>query len=460
MTLRTKFAAACAVIAGVAIGVSMAVSYDAARSLLKVNTAQTFRALVDSVAERARETELRPVRFAAPADEHSVEYKVVRSRQVITQVLDSGGRVMVRDPERTRLPVTAADRHLAGRARPGDQAEQAFTSGRERYQMVTVALGGGRGAVQIAQLTTETERLLGHLAELMTLVGIVVFVLAGLAGWFIARRVTRRLERLIGTAEQVTASGKLDVPVPTTGQDEVGRLGSAFDSMLDQLGQARDDQHRLVQDAGHELKTPLTSVRTNVTVLRRFEELSAEDRARLVDDLDGQTRELTTLVDELIELATEQREEEPYEPLSLPGLALRIADRARGRTAREIVVDVEDAVIFGRVNAMERAITNLIDNAAKFDPSGGPIELVVRSDRVTVLDRGPGLAAADIPRIFDRFYRTPAARGMPGSGLGLAIVRKVAETHHGTVFAENRPGGGAAIGFILGPASSPSTWPP
>jgi len=447
MTLRTKFAIAFAVVAGVAIAAAMVLSYQAMAGLLKVNTEQTFRALVDAVGTEARRVDLSPRDFANPA---GVAAGVVDSRQVLAQVLDGTGRVEVRDEERPPIPVTGADHAVAASPTPGTQAEREFTVDGERFQLVTVALGGGRGAVQLAQRATETDRLLRDLRQAVLVVGLVVFVLAGVAGWITANGVTRRLARLTNTAERVAESGRIDTPVPWAGRDEVGRLSAALRTMLGQLLRAREDQRRLVQDAGHELKTPLTSIRTNTTVLRRLDELSPEARARLIDDLDIETRELVSLVNELLELANGQYTDEPSEQVDLTDLAHQVADRARRRSGREVIVHAAgDTVSHGRPAALTRALGNLVDNADKFAPGTEPIEIDVCTGRVTVMDRGPGIPPADATRVFDRFYRTSAARGLPGSGLGLAMVRSVAQAHGGEVFAEPRPGGGAAVGFTL-----------
>jgi two-component system sensor histidine kinase MprB len=316
--------------------------------------------------------------------------------------------------------------------------------------------------VQIGQAVREPERLLGHLAQLMTITGAAVVVVAGLVGWLVARRVTRRLQRLIRTAERVTESGRLDVRVGAGGRDEVGRLGATFDAMLDQLGRSREAQRRLVQDAGHELRTPLTSVRTNVAVLRRFAELDPRQRARVLADLDSETHELVVLVEELVELAAadacDQRAEEVPAPVDVGPLAERVAARARARTGREIIVRA-GGIVRVRAGALERALANLVDNAGKFAPGAEPIEIVADTGRVAVLDRGPGVDPDIGIRIFDRFVRAPAARGSPGSGLGLAIVARVAAAHGGTVFVEDRPGGGAIVGFTLGPAAASSPDP-
>jgi two-component system sensor histidine kinase MprB len=447
MTLRTKFAIAFAVVAGLAIAAAMVLSYQVMAGLLKVDTEQTFRALVDAVGTETRRVDLSPRDFADPA---GVAARVVESRQVLAQVLDGTGRVEVRDEQRPPIPVTAADRAVAAGPTPGTQAEREFTADGERFRLVTVALGGGRGAVQLAQRATETDRLLRDLRQAVLVVGLVVFVLAGVAGWITANGVTRRLARLTNTAEQVARSGRIDTPVPWAGRDEVGRLSAALRTMLGRLVRAREDQRRLVQDAGHELKTPLTSIRTNTTVLRRLDELSPEARARLIDDLDIETRELVSLVDELVELANGQYADEPSERIDLADLAHRVADRARRRSGREVIVHAAgDTVGHGRPAGLTRALGNLVDNADKFAPGTEPIEIDVRAGRVTVLDRGPGIPPADATRVFDRFYRTSTARGLPGSGLGLAMVRSIAQAHGGEVFAEPRPGGGAAVGFTL-----------
>jgi two-component system sensor histidine kinase MprB len=243
------------------------------------------------------------------------------------------------------------------------------------------------------------------------------------------------------------------VDVPRSGGDEIGRLGRAFDDMLGRLARSKDDQRRLVQDAGHELRTPLTSLRTNIAALRHLERLPEESRAALLDDLATETRELSVLVNELVELAADRRETEESVEVELDAMAERVAELTRRRTGREIVVDAAPVVMVGRPGALQRALTNLVENAAKFSPEPGAIRLRVTSERITVLDRGPGLAEDDIDRIFHRFYRATSARSLPGSGLGLAIVKEVAESHGGEVFARNRAGadGGAEIGFTLPP---------
>ncbi|GDY32739.1 two-component sensor histidine kinase [Gandjariella thermophila] len=451
MNLRTRFALAFAGVAAAAIAVVVALSYQTTANVLQVNADESFNDTVKDLVGEAQAGVLSPASFLLPGGDESVRYRLPRTPLVASQVLNPDGTVALREHPAGGLPVTAQDRALAASPAAGQLQGRLVVVEGDQYRLVTVALGGGRGAVQLAQRLTETRQLLADLGRRLIVAGLGVFVAAGLVGWVVAGRVTRRLVRLTDTAENVASTGRLDTPVPVRGRDEVGRLAAAFDSMLGQLARVKDDQRHLVQDAGHELRTPLTSLRTNVAVLRRFEELSPEARQRLLDDLGTETRELTHLVNELVELATEQHDQEAPQRVALAALAERVASRARRRTGREILVDADaDAVVHGRAAALERAMSNLVENAAKFDPGGtAPIELAVSADRVVVRDRGPGIAAEDAARLFDRFYRATAARSLPGSGLGLAIVREVALSHGGTVFAENRSGGGAAIGFTL-----------
>lgn len=370
--------------------------------------------------------------------------------QIVVQLVNAAG-VPVYAPS-GELPVTDADVALAGaEARRVERRSVATVDG-ERFRIVTASVGDGRGAVQVARSLAEQARVLDAQRRRTIVSTVAVTAIAALAGWFLARQLTRRIVRLTAAAEDVAATGRLDVPIETSGDDEAARLGVAFSGMLAALARSRDDQQRLVQDAGHELRTPLTSLRTNISVLRRFDDLPATTRQQVLDDLDSEARELTALVDELVQLATEQRADEAAVETALRPLVERVADRARRRSGREISVSTDDSRVLARPQALERAIGNLVENAVKFDEqSVGRIEIVVRDGTVEVSDRGPGIAEADLPHVFDRFYRAVGARGRPGSGLGLSIVRDVATSHGGSTFAVNRPGGGATVGISLPP---------
>jgi two-component system sensor histidine kinase MprB len=372
-------------------------------------------------------------------------------QQVLVQTLDSSGNVVLK-PDTGALPVNEIDRTIAASADPTAQAFHDVTIDGERFRMLTVSVsrrGGTGAAVQLARSLVETEHVLHRILRSTLFAVLIVALTAMLLGWLIALQVTRRLERLTDVAGQVASTGRLDIDVPVDGNDETGTLGRAFSGMLDALQRSRHEQHQLVQDAGHELRTPLTSLRTNVSVLRRrFDHLAPEARDQLLNDLDSETRELTDLVNELVELATDRRDDEAVQPVRLGDVAERAAQRARRRFARDVLVTADESLLDGRPNALERATQNLVDNACKFAPNG-PVEVTVAAGRLTVRDHGPGLREDDISQLFDRFFRSVDMRSKPGSGLGLSIVKSIVEQHNGSVFAENAPDGGAVLGFVV-----------
>ncbi|TDU04629.1 two-component system sensor histidine kinase MprB [Streptomyces sp. 846.5] len=450
--LRVRFALAFAGVAAMVAVLVGVLGYDSAATLIRHDRASDFSQSLDTLVTAVQQSPLYTTDFLPSNSGHDrLEDQLTQSGDIGIQVIDGKGKVIEKgapDP----LPVEAADIKLAKGSVAGKNRSAAQNIGGDRYTVVTVSLGGGRGAVQLSQLLSSTDDLLDLLLERVALVATAVVIAAGAAGWWLAGRITRRLVRLTGAAEQVASTGQLDVDVPRRGSDEIGRLGRAFDDMLGRLARSKDDQRRLVQDAGHELRTPLTSLRTNIAALPRLDLLPQESREALLDDLATETRELSVLVNELVELAADRREAEEPTEVELDVLADRVADLARRRTGREIVVDSVPAPGTGRPGALQRAMTNLVENAAKFTPDQSEIRLRVRPGQVSVLDGGPGIDETDLDRIFDRFYRATKARSLPGSGLGLSIVREVAESHGGKVFARNRSeaeGGGAEIGFTL-----------
>jgi len=326
------------------------------------------------------------------------------------------------------------------------------TFGGQPYRVVAMARPGGQ--IIVGRSLAETNRVLDSVRNRSILVGLVIIVLAAAAGVLIARRTTRPVTRLSAAADQIAASGDLDIAVPPGGRDEIGRLARAFASMLAALTRSRDQQQRLVQDAGHELRTPLTSLRANIDTLRRHPDLAAVPRGRVLVDLDSELRELSVLVEELVALAVDRRDDEPEQTVALDQLTARAVDRARRRSGRSIVVDAEPATVVARPQQLLRAVGNLLDNAVKFSPEGTPIEVTVRPGRLQVRDHGPGIGPEDLPRVFDRFHRAVEARSLPGSGLGLAIVRQIVEDSGGSAGAVNHPDGGAV--FTLELPSAPA----
>ena len=453
VSLGTTFAVSfAAVTAAVTVLVGI-LSYSAAARLVRVDQQSVFDEVVQDLRDEVRQHRMSPEDFSSSAPGHDL----VRPARTDVQVLGADGSVV--DPGSPGLPVTDADRVVARASSAGELTEHKDVDvGSDVYRVATVSLGGGRGAVQVAQEFSDTEDLLQALQQRTLILMAAVVVGAGLFGWWLARRITRRLVVLTGAAEDVARTRRLGVQVPVTGYDEVGRLGRAFDRMLGRLAQSEEDQRRLVQDAGHELRTPLTSLRTNISLLRRIDELPPETREELVADLGQEARELTDLVNELVELAAGQSDTEPPQRVDLADIAEDVAGVARRRTGREILVRASgDTSTDGRPGMLTRAVSNLVENAVKFDREGrGPVEIRVAGParagvvRVEVLDRGPGMGDEDLVRVFDRFYRAADARSLPGSGLGLSIVREVALAHGGAPFAVRRDGGGMVIGFTVG----------
>jgi two-component system sensor histidine kinase MprB len=226
--------------------------------------------------------------------------------------------------------------------------------------------------------------------------------------------------------------------------------------MLDTLERSIAAQRQLVADASHELRTPITSLRTNIEVLAESEALPRDERTRLLADVEEQITELGLLVADLIELARGDQPRRDTEDVRLDELVGEAVARARRHApAVRFEVSLEPAVVEGSRDRLARAVNNLLDNAAKHSPPGGIVEVEAGPDGVRVRDHGAGMAEEDIPHLFDRFYRGVSARGRTGSGLGLAIVRQVAEQHHGSVRAANAPGGGAEFALSL-PAIAPT----
>lgn len=453
VSLRTTFAVSFAAVTAAVTVLVGVLSYGAAARLVRVDQETVFDEVVQDLRDEVRDQAMDPEDFSSSAPGHDI----VRPARTDVQVLGPDGAVV--DPGNPGLPVEDADRGIAAAATAGTLAEHEDVDvGSDVYRVATVALGGGRGAVQVAQEFSDTEDLLRALQQRTLVLMIAVVTAAGLFGWWLARRITHRLVILTTAAEDVARTRRLGVQVPVTGHDEVGRLGRAFDRMLGRLAQSEEDQRRLVQDAGHELRTPLTSLRTNISLLRRIDELPPAAREELVADLGQEARELTDLVNELVDLAAGQSDTEPPRRVDLADIAEDVAGLARRRTGRTVQVRASgDTTTDGRPGMLQRALSNLVENATKFDRGGaGPIEIAVTGPagpgpvRVAVLDRGPGITESDLTRVFDRFYRAADARSLPGSGLGLSIVREVALAHGGAPFASRREGGGSVIGFTVG----------
>ncbi|MEV7397814.1 HAMP domain-containing sensor histidine kinase [Aeromicrobium sp. NPDC092404] len=321
------------------------------------------------------------------------------------------------------------------------------------YRVVAVEAGSGRALV-MTQSMESIDYALKRLKVILLLCSAAGVALAGIAGWAVAANGLRPVRRLTAATERVARTSEL-TPIAVTGHDELARLTTSFNAMLQALDASQTRQRQLVADAGHELRTPLTSLRTNIELIGQAAEnaeksLTEEQRHEIMGDVRSQLEELTTLVGDLVELARDEPIARDPEPLDFSDVVTQAVDRVRMR-AHHVTFDVqlESWMVFGEPQLLERAVTNLLDNAAKWSPPGGTVHVHLAGGALTVTDQGPGIDAADLPHIFDRFYRSSEARTLPGSGLGLSIVKRAAERHGGTVEVESPPGGGTTFTLEL-----------
>ena len=366
------------------------------------------------------------------------------------QLLQSNGSIVGPEGTRSLLPITAATRAVAGGRRDAFFSD-ATVSG-THVRILTERAPQEDGVWQVALPLTDVTNTLAHLQLVLAIVSLGGIALAAALGLLVSRAALVPVRRLTHTAESVARTEDLGHRIEGGEQDELGRLAASFNTMLATLERSRLAQRQLISDASHELRTPLTSVQVNLDALAQGERLPVRERARIVAAAQAQLRELTVLVGDLVDLSKTDVEEIEVEDVRLDLAAAGALERARllgvgGHST--FVLDAEPCLVRAAPARLERAIANLLDNACKWSPPGLPVEVRVRNGRLEVRDHGPGIAAQDLPRVFDRFYRAPAARARPGSGLGLAIVRQMAETHGGSVHAANDPDGGTRLTLEL-----------
>jgi two-component system, OmpR family, sensor histidine kinase MprB len=363
---------------------------------------------------------------------------------VFMQIVDRDGEIVTAFNDR-RLPVTADVLAVAR----GERDEIYFDTEVDGTSVRVYATAAGQGAaLQVGRSLAEVDEALRQLVLTLTVISVAAVALAAVIGRLVAAAAGAPVHRVAQAAETVARTGELSHHITVPGGDDLGRLATSFNTMLDALSESLAQQRQLVADASHELRTPLATVRTNVEVLARADELAPEDRAMLIRDTVAQIAELTRLVGDLVELARGDGQEEPFTVVDLDEV-VRNAVAVVGRNHPSIVfrVDGVPTLVRGAAGRISRAVSNLVDNAAKWSPPGADVEITVRDGTVAVRDHGPGVDPADLAHVFDRFYRSPEARTMSGSGLGLAIVKQIADSHGGTVTVSPAPGGGAL--FVL-----------
>jgi two-component system sensor histidine kinase MprB len=438
VSFRARIALAAAVAVALAVITASAVVYVVARGQLRAPIEQALERRAADLATHPLQqltTTNGDVYLALPP-----EFGEARG---YVQLVKTDGTVILPYGQDLELPVGADVTDIAGE-RGASSWSDATVNG-EHLRVFTFA-SGPDSALQVARPLTEVDQTLDRLRLMLLLIAAGGIAVAAFLGLAVSRTALAPLRRLRDTAERVTRTGDLSERIEADGRDELSSLATSFNSMLAALEDSTRAQRQLVADASHELRTPLTSLRTNIEVLASDRALPADERGRLLSDVVEQLGEMTTLISELIELARAEQQGVEPEDVRLDLAAFEALERAR-RHHPEITFTstLDESVVTGVPSTIERAISNLLDNAAKWSSAGGEVELGVTDGAVTVRDHGPGIAEEDIPYVFDRFYRARSARGMPGSGLGLAIVRQVAEAHGGEVAAERASGGGTRI---------------
>ncbi len=358
------------------------------------------------------------------------------------QVVKPDGQTVLLGGATTPLPVDDHDINVARGVAPTFLRDVHVSD--THVRMITFPVGSV--AVQVVRPLTEVDHSLGRIENYLILISGGGIAIAAALGLLVSRAALAPVRRLTAATETVTETGDLSQRIDASGRDELTRLAASFNTMLGALEESTRAQRQLVADASHELRTPLTSLRTNIEVLASDRRLPPGERERLLKDVVEQLGEMTTLISELIDLARgEQHTAEP-EDVRLDLVAADAVERARrNQPSVTFSTNLEESIVQGVPSTIERALANLLDNAAKWSPPGGEVEVGVQDGTVTVRDHGPGIDEEDLPYVFDRFYRARSARGLPGSGLGLAIVRQVAEAHGGAVVAERAEGGGTRI---------------
>jgi two-component system sensor histidine kinase MprB len=436
---RIAVLTACAV--GLTVAVGSAVAYVTVRSQLHEQTDKALLERARATADAVSSLDQLPVTtqvYLIAADVHIETVNGVGDYQALLR----NDPVLVRSPSSEEMAVANGQR--------SDSTRTIYHDGHP-FRVATVPLGNN-AALMLVQPQAYVEKTLDRLGWVLSFVGGIGIIVAGISGFAVARSGLRPVRRLSAAAQRIAATDRLE-PIPVTGDDEVASLATSFNEMLAALASSRDRQRRLVADAGHELRTPLTSLRTNIELLAQANAqggMTPEQRDEILADIKAQSEELSTLVGDLVELARDEPLQQAPERVDLAEICTKAIARAK-RRAPSVHFDVELAPwwVIGEPNILERAVLNLLDNAAKWSPPNGTVTVRLRAGILTVADEGPGIKADDIPHVFDRFFRAEDARTHPGSGLGLSIVRQATVRHGGTVSAANTPTGGALFTMRL-----------
>jgi two-component system sensor histidine kinase MprB len=355
---------------------------------------------------------------------------------------------------RATIALDPTDRSIAQRG-SGRTFSDRTVSGTS-LRVLTVG-AGSRGAIIVARPLTEANRELTRLLVILAIVGAGGIALAAALGALVARAALAPIARFVRRTESLAGELDLSRRLDSEGRDELARLARSFNATLDALERSVQTQRNLIADASHELRTPIASLRANIQLLEHAERLSDDDQQGLRQDIISELDELTGLIADIVELARGTAARGEYQPLQLEQVVAEAVARVQRHRVVRFQTRLEPTVISGDEQRVSRAVSNLLENACKWSPRGGLIEVDLSDGMLTVRDHGPGFEPQDLPHVFERFYRAAGARKLPGSGLGLAIVQQTAISHGGRVSASNAPGGGAQVTISFGQGTPDQT---
>ncbi len=445
MSFRLRLALVATVAVAVAVVISSVAMYLIVQRQIQDQADQALVETADAVTRPPRR--IGPIGGAAALSTRP---------DIFAQVVTADGQVTVSNVPGSAIGgiVTREVQEVAARTREswfGDLYVRGVTDDRTYHVRVYAVPVGQVQALELASMRTEVDNALAEARRTLIFVAAGGVLLAALLGAAVAGTALVPVRRLTRTIEEVTRTRDLTRRVAASGDDELARLARSFDEMLVALDMSLRQQRQLVADASHELRTPLTSLRTNLELLARDAVTDPAERAQLLRDLVAQMERLSELVADLIDLARDEEVPLPVEDVRLDEVATTAIDEVHMRYPQvRFISELAPASVRGVRSRIARAVTNLVDNAAKWSPPGGVVEVRVDGSEVVVRDHGPGISPDDSPHVFDRFWRAASARHLPGSGLGLSIVKQVAETHGGSVTLEHPSDGGARFRLRFG----------
>jgi two-component system sensor histidine kinase MprB len=458
VTLRARIAAAAGLAVALAVIAAAAAVYLGVRGQLRGEVDESLRERTEAVVGLGGPRGLGLPRGGpgGPLGAPQPRPEPFGGPEGYVQLVLPGGRALSRSGAGERLPVDDRAQEVAAEG-SGSYLADTTVDG-VHLRVLTQALPGG-GALQVARPLDEVDRQLDRVLLVLLFVGAGGVALGAGLGAVVARTALAPVARFTRRTEQLAADPDPSERMEVAGGDELARLARSFNATLDALERSVEAQRQLVADASHELRTPIASLRANIQTLREADRLPDDEREALRADVVGELDELTALVADVVELARGAPPGELADEVRVDRIVDAVVERAAGRAAARVGFEVrtEPTVVRGDPRRIHRAVSNLVDNAVKWSPPGGAVELDLAGGVLTVRDHGPGFADGDLPRVFERFYRADGARGLPGSGLGLAIVRQAAEAHGGSVEASNAPGSGALLRVSFGPVLSGSS---